>query len=41
MFEFISQSPPETTFLLGLTTGALIGETIKKIARQRAKSLTS
>jgi hypothetical protein len=40
MIDFIGNSPPETTFFLGLTTGALIGETIKKIARQRANKLS-
>jgi hypothetical protein len=39
MFSFISQSPPETTLLLGLSTGALIGETVKKLARKRAERI--
>lgn len=35
MFEFISESPPETTFYLGLTTGALLSDTVKRIIKRR------
>ena len=37
MFEFIANSPPQTTLLLGLTTGALLSDLIKRVAAQRVK----
>lgn len=41
MFEFISNSPPETTLLLGLAVGALISETVKRLLRKAAKKAAS
>jgi hypothetical protein len=38
MFDFISQSPPETTLLLGLATGALLSKTIKRVAQEVVKN---
>jgi hypothetical protein len=35
MFEFVTQSPPETTFYLGLTTGALLSDTIKRAIKRK------
>lgn len=37
MFSFISSTPPETALLLGLSTGALIADTVKKIVRHRLR----
>lgn len=38
MLEFISETPPESAFLLGLTTGALISKTIRSLIEQRFAS---
>ena len=40
MFDFISQTPPESALLLGLTTGALLSDLIKRVAAQRVKQAT-
>lgn len=37
MFEFVNNTPPETALLLGLTTGALLADTIERIMRHRLR----
>ena len=37
MFEFISNTPPETALLLGLTTGALLADTVERIMKHRLR----
>lgn len=40
MFEFITNSPPETTLLLGLSTGALLSDTVKRVIRHKLTQAT-
>jgi hypothetical protein len=37
MLEFINSTPPETALLLGLTTGALIADTVERIMKHRLR----
>jgi hypothetical protein len=36
-FEFISNTPPETALLLGLTSGALLADTVERIMKHKLR----
>jgi hypothetical protein len=37
MYNFLSNTPPETALLLGLTTGALIADTVERIMKHKLR----
>jgi hypothetical protein len=38
MYGFINATPPETALLLGLTTGALLADTIERIMKHKLRN---
>lgn len=37
MFDFVANTPPETAFLFGLTTGALVADTVERVMKHRIR----